>query len=89
MNPDRPKRLRMIAGPNGSGKSSIIRNLAKERSPDGVFWLNHYLNADDVERALVWTCRSSIWKSHCRNCATLFAKEIASRMTIRSLRRQG
>jgi uridine kinase len=55
VNPDRPKRLRMIAGPNGSGKSSIIRNLAKERSPDGVFWLNHYLNADDVERALVST----------------------------------
>ncbi|MBX3416933.1 MAG: hypothetical protein KF851_04970 [Pirellulaceae bacterium] len=47
------KRLRMIAGPNGSGKSSIIRNLSKERSPDGVFWLNHYLNADDVERALI------------------------------------
>jgi predicted ABC-type ATPase len=49
------KRLRMIAGPNGSGKSSIIRNLAKERSADGVFRLNHYLNADDVERALVST----------------------------------
>ncbi|MBC7820339.1 MAG: zeta toxin family protein [Planctomycetaceae bacterium] len=49
------KRLRMIAGPNGSGKSSIIRNLAKERSPDGVFRLNHFLNADDVERALVST----------------------------------
>ena len=45
----------MIAGPNGSGKSSIIRNLAKERSPEGVFWLNHYLNADDIERALVST----------------------------------
>ena len=55
MNPDRPKRLRMIAGPNGSGKSSIIRNLAKERSADGVFWLNHYLNADDVERCLIST----------------------------------
>lgn len=55
MNPDRPKRLRMIAGPNGSGKSSIIRNLAKERSADGVFWLNHYLNADDVERGLIST----------------------------------
>ncbi len=55
MNPDRTKRLRMIAGPNGSGKSSIIRNLAKERSPDGVFWLNGYLNADDVERALIST----------------------------------
>lgn len=53
MDRDRPRRLRMIAGPNGSGKSSIIRNLAKERSPDGVFWLNHYLNADDVERSLV------------------------------------
>ncbi|MEJ7591755.1 MAG: hypothetical protein WKF77_09415 [Planctomycetaceae bacterium] len=55
MNPDRSKRLRMIAGPNGSGKSSIIRNLAKERSTDGVFWLNHYLNADDVERGLIST----------------------------------
>lgn len=55
MNPDHAKRLRMIAGPNGSGKSSIIRNLAKERSPDGVFWLNHYLNADDIERALAST----------------------------------
>jgi predicted ABC-type ATPase len=49
------KRLRMIAGPNGSGKSSIIRNLARERSTDGVFHLNHYLNADDIERALVST----------------------------------
>ena len=55
MNHDRPKRLRMIAGPNGSGKSSIIRNLAKERSTDGVFWLNCYLNADDVERGLIST----------------------------------
>ena len=55
MNPDRSKRLRMIAGPNGSGKSSIIRNLAKERSTDGVFWLSRYLNADDVERALIST----------------------------------
>lgn len=45
----------MIAGPNGSGKSSIIRNLAKERSIDGVFRLYHYLNADDVERALLST----------------------------------
>ncbi|MFM7836687.1 MAG: hypothetical protein ACKPJD_33255, partial [Planctomycetaceae bacterium] len=49
------RRLRMIAGPNGSGKSSIIRNLAKERSIDGVFRLYHYLNADDVERALLST----------------------------------
>ncbi len=49
----RVKRLRMIAGPNGSGKSSIIRNLAKERAVNGVFWLSYYLNADDVERALV------------------------------------
>ena len=47
------KRLRMFAGPNGSGKSSIIRNLAKERSATGLFWLNHYLNADDLEQALV------------------------------------
>lgn len=49
------RRLRMIAGPNGSGKSSIIRNLARERSIDGVFRLNHYLNADDIERALLST----------------------------------
>lgn len=49
----RAKRLRMVAGPNGSGKSSIIRNLAKQRWVNGVFWLSHYLNADDVERALV------------------------------------
>lgn len=47
------KRLRMFAGPNGSGKSSIIGGLAKERSAEGLFWLNHYLNADDVERKLV------------------------------------
>ncbi len=50
------KRLRMFAGPNGSGKSSIIRSLAREWSPaTGLFWLNHYLNADDVERALMST----------------------------------
>ena len=49
------KRLRMIAGPNGSGKSSIIRNLAREWSPNGVFSLNYYLNADNIERALVST----------------------------------
>lgn len=49
----RGMRLRMIAGPNGSGKSSIIRNLAREWSANGLFWLNHYLNADDVERALI------------------------------------
>lgn len=47
------KRLRMFAGPNGSGKSSIIRSLSKEWSPNGLFRLNHYLNADDVERALL------------------------------------
>jgi predicted ABC-type ATPase len=55
MSGPRTKRLRMIAGPNGSGKSSIVRNLAKERSPQGVFFLNYFLNADDVERALVST----------------------------------
>ena len=54
-NRDQSKRLRMIAGPNGSGKSSIIRNLAREWSHDGVFSLNYYLNADNIERALVST----------------------------------
>ncbi|OWK35020.1 hypothetical protein [Fimbriiglobus ruber] len=54
MTDTRAKRLRMFAGPNGSGKSSIIRSLAREWSPaTGLFRLNHYLNADEVERALV------------------------------------
>ena len=46
------KRLRMFAGPNGSGKSSIIRRFAIERNSAGLFRLNHYLNADDVEQSL-------------------------------------
>ncbi len=45
------KRLRMFAGPNGSGKSRISRDLAAA----GLFHLYHYLNADDVEQALVST----------------------------------
>jgi len=42
----------MFAGPNGSGKSSLIRQLAKEYVADGMFHLNHYINADDILRQL-------------------------------------
>jgi predicted ABC-type ATPase len=55
MSGEAAKRLRMFAGPNGSGKSSIIRNLAKEQSANGLFWLRYYLNADNVQRALAST----------------------------------
>lgn len=46
------KRLRMFAGPNGSGKSSLVRRYAREFSPNGVFSLGHYINADDLLRDL-------------------------------------
>lgn len=41
-------RLRIIAGPNGSGKSHLTRTL---RSDYNINW-GHYINADDIERAL-------------------------------------
>jgi predicted ABC-type ATPase len=43
-----PRRLRMFAGPNGSGKTSLVRSLSKEFSPDGLFQLHYFLNADDL-----------------------------------------
>jgi predicted ABC-type ATPase len=52
MIPDTPKRLRMFAGPNGSGKTSLVRKLAQEFSPDGLFQLHHFLNADDLFQGL-------------------------------------
>jgi predicted ABC-type ATPase len=52
MIPDTPKHLRMFAGPNGSGKTSLVRKLAQEFSPDGLFQLHHFLNADDFFQAL-------------------------------------
>lgn len=52
MNPDTPKRLRMFAGPNGSGKSSLIRRFSKDFSPNGLFRLHRYINADDLFRDL-------------------------------------
>ena len=52
MTPDIPKRLRMFAGPNGSGKTSLVRKLAKDFSPDGLFQLHHFINADDLFRNL-------------------------------------
>lgn len=47
-----PRRLRIFAGPNGSGKSSLVRSLAKEFSPNGLFRLHHWINADEIELAL-------------------------------------
>ena len=52
MTPDAPKRLRMFAGPNGSGKTSLAQKLAKEFSPDGLFQLHYFINADDIYRRL-------------------------------------
>lgn len=46
------RRLRMFAGPNGSGKTSLVRKLAKESSPEGLFQLHHFINADDLHRSL-------------------------------------
>lgn len=43
-----PPRLRMFAGPNGSGKTSLARSLAKEYSPQGLFHLRYFLNADEL-----------------------------------------
>ncbi len=52
MNGDGIKRLRMFAGPNGSGKTSLIHTFAREFSPPGLFSLHHFINADDLARAL-------------------------------------
>ncbi len=52
MTSDAPKRLRMFAGPNGSGKTSLAQKLAKDFSPDGLFQLHYYINADDIFRRL-------------------------------------
>jgi predicted ABC-type ATPase len=49
---DTPKRVRMFAGPNGSGKTSLVRNLAKEFSAQGLFHVHHFINADDIFRDL-------------------------------------
>jgi predicted ABC-type ATPase len=38
----------MFAGPNGSGKTSLVRSLSREFSPDGLFQLHYFLNADDL-----------------------------------------
>jgi predicted ABC-type ATPase len=38
----------MFAGPNGSGKTSLVRSLSREFSPDGLFQLRYFLNADDL-----------------------------------------
>lgn len=42
------RRLRMFAGPNGSGKTSLVRGLSREFSPDGLFQLRYFINADDL-----------------------------------------
>jgi predicted ABC-type ATPase len=46
------KRLRMFAGPNGSGKTTLISRFAREFSAQGLFSLHHFINADDLSRAL-------------------------------------
>lgn len=48
--PGAKPRLRLFAGPNGSGKSTIKDALRPE-------WLGVYVNADDIEKALVTTGR--------------------------------
>ena len=45
---EQPK-LRMIAGPNGSGKSTFINSVKKDKS----FTIRHYINADDIQQALI------------------------------------
>jgi predicted ABC-type ATPase len=52
MTPDTPKRVRMFAGPNGSGKTSVVRKFARDFSPDGLFQLHHFINADNIFRDL-------------------------------------
>jgi hypothetical protein len=52
MSAETPKRLRMFAGPNESGKTSLVRKLAREFSPDGLFQLHNFINADDLDRDL-------------------------------------
>lgn len=47
------RRLRMFAGPNGSGKTSLVRTLAREFSSEGLFYLRHYVNADDLLAGLL------------------------------------
>lgn len=49
---DAPARVRMFAGPNGSGKSTLVRLLAKEFNPNGVFHVQQYVNADDLQAQL-------------------------------------
>ena len=38
----------MFAGPNGSGKTSLVRKLAREFSPEGLFHLREFINADEL-----------------------------------------
>jgi predicted kinase len=42
---EKEPRLTLFAGPNGSGKSTLVDEQRAE-------WIGHYLNADDLEKAL-------------------------------------
>lgn len=38
----------MFAGPNGAGKTTLVHKLACEFSPDGLFQLHQFINADEL-----------------------------------------
>jgi predicted ABC-type ATPase len=42
----------MFAGPNGSGKTSLAHRLGKEFAPEGVCSLYHFINPDEIARAV-------------------------------------
>lgn len=39
----------MFAGPNGSGKTSLVERFSRERAANGLFHLNYFINADEIQ----------------------------------------